>query len=247
VDRPRRHCWRLWPARRCRLRRFPSRVSQNLNHSAITKLVGFGLIPAEISPTTTKNRSGTLAGQFVQTVLHVNVENTLPEPPFDVATAIVEDFSGIGGGFADLWCDCLPSDYTATSLRARRILATGGPSAIALGSLWSTSTGQRTGTISSAQVNPVIIWIPTTLPSKTGRTFLPGVSEADIDEMVYDPSLLAAISVFGNFWAAGGTLSLGSIAWTGAIYRRALAAAHGITNYRISPVVGTQRRRLRPV
>lgn len=190
--------------------------------------------------------SGTLAGQFVQTVMHMNCDNTLPEPPFDVAQAIVDDMS-IGGALVDLYCSALPSDYTATSLRARRILATGGPSAIKLATLFSVSVGQRSGTISSAQVNPVIIWIPTTLPSKTGRTFMPGVSEADIDEMVYDTPLIAALDALGAYWATGGTLTLGSIAWTGAVYRRALAASHGITNHRVSPVVGTQRRRLRPV
>jgi len=191
--------------------------------------------------------SGTLAGQFVQTVLHVNLDNTADEPPFDVADTIVQDFGVTVGTMIDAWNACLPADYSTSSMRARRILPTGGPSAIALGSLFSTNVGQRTGNVSSAQVNPVIIWITTTLPAKTGRTFLPGVSEADIDEMVYTAPLIAAIDAFGAYWETGGTLTLGSIAWTGAIYRRALSASHGITNHRISPVVGTQRRRLRPV
>jgi len=182
----------------------------------------------------------------VQTVLHMNVDNTLPEPPFDVAQAIVTDMSG-AGALIEQYCNCLPSDYNCTSIRARRILATGGPSAIGLSGAMDVSVGQRTGTISAAQVNPVVIWIPTTLPSKTGRTFMPGVSEADIDEMVYTGPLLSALQDFGQYWSVGATLSLGSIAWTGAIYRRTANVSHGITNHRVSPVVGTQRRRLRPV
>ena len=190
--------------------------------------------------------SGTLAGQFVQTVLHVNCDNTLPEPPFDVAQALVDLFIG-NGELVELYCGALPADYACTSFRARRILTAGGPSAIGLSSAMAVNSGARTGNISSAQVNPVIIWIPTTNPAKTGRTFMPGVSEADIDEMVYSSGLITALDAFGTYFEDGGTLPLGSIAWTGAIYRRALSASHGITNHRVSPVVGTQRRRLRPV
>jgi len=190
--------------------------------------------------------SGTLAGQFVQTVLHANVDNTSLVPPFSMADDLLQTFQG-GAALTGLFQDCCPSDYTATSIRCRRVLATGGPSAIVLAGVWGGGTGGRAGTISSAQVNPVIVWIPLTNPAKTGRTFIPGVSEDDIDEMVYDPTLIAALDDFGQYWETGGTTTVFSMDWTGAILRRATNNSHGISNHRISPVVGTQRRRLRPV
>lgn len=139
--------------------------------------------------------SGTLGGQFVQTVQHVQLDIAVSLSAFVSARNIALDFAG-GGGHIEKLLDCLPSDYVATSIRVKKVGGAGGPTAIVLGSGFATTAGQRIGNISSAQANPLIIWIPATAPDKTGRLFLPGVSEDDIEDMALEATLIAACDTF---------------------------------------------------
>lgn len=190
--------------------------------------------------------SGTLAGQFVQSVLHANVANTTDQNPFAMANELLLTFNAAGDGI-ELWCNMLPSDYQLTSARCRRILSAGGPTQIFLPATLHETIGQRAGLVSTAAANPLFIWLTTVRPAKTGRTFVPGVSETDIAEMVLASGLLTAMAAFGDYWRDGGTTITNAFNWTGAILRRELNGSDDITNYRVSPIIGQQRRRLRPV
>lgn len=190
--------------------------------------------------------SGTLAGQFVQNIFHVNVNNTTDLNPYLMAETIL-DAMDVTAGFVERWLDCLPESYVITSLRARKILATGGPTAIRLAGALTATTGTRTGAISSAQVNPVVVWITNIRPNKPGRTFMPGVSESDIDAMVYSSGLLTALDNFISTMAAPFTVGSVPDDASFGIYRRSLSASDDIYAGRVSPTVGTQRRRLHPV
>lgn len=195
--------------------------------------------------------TGHLAGQFVQTVQHVQATIATPVNPFASALLIAQDITF--GPVIDSWCSMLPIDWVGSSVRVRKVDGAGGPTAIVLVSNWSSPGGARPGSISSAQVNPLIIWIGTDTPDKTGRLFIPGVSETDIDDMVLTGGLLTAIQAFVTAWIAGGTLG-GVDSYVGAIYRRArtgpppvAASTDVIFAGQVSPLIGTQRRRLRPV
>jgi hypothetical protein len=189
--------------------------------------------------------SGVLAGQFVQTVQHVKATIATPVNPFASALLIIQDINN--NGLLDAWMAILPDVYTLTSMRCRRVSGTGGATAIIVGGDLTTTTGQRAGGISSAQVSPLIIWIGTTLPDKTGRLFVPGVSESDIQDMQLVAGLLTDMNLFITAWIAGGTV--GSVdTYEGAIYRRTPAIATDVIFAgQVSPLIGTQRRRLRPV
>jgi len=190
--------------------------------------------------------SGTLAGQFVQSVFHINVNNVGDEHPYEEAGDILNTLSATTN-FFNVWTGVLPTIYTITSARCKKILATGGPTNILLGVELSDSVGQRSGHISSAQLNPVLVWITDPRPDKPGRTFLPGISETDIDEMVYTgPWIAAAGNLISNITQPF-TLDGSSDPANFSVYRRALNAADSIDFGRISPVIGTQRRRLHPV
>lgn len=189
--------------------------------------------------------SGIAGGQFVQNVFHVNVTVSGSPDPFTTADAICAKFCA-SGEFVEKFTDALASDYGCTSLRARRVLPSGGPTQIYLGASMSQTEGQRSGGIGASQVAPLIIWITATNPSKTGRTFIPALSETDIDENHLTSGVLTALGAFGTYFAAGGTLA-GAIPWDAAILRRVGGTADGIANFRVSPVIGTQRRRLHPV
>lgn len=197
--------------------------------------------------------SGILGGQFVQTVQHVQCEIATPVNPFATALAIAQEFTA-PGNVLESFMACLPSDYQATSIRVRRVLPTGGATAILVASDFGMSqVGMRTGQISSAQVNPLIVWIRTLSPEDTGRLFLPGVSEDDIDEMMLNVSLVAAINQFCAEYALGGTIG-GVDSWKGAVLVRqpppgpaTPVLTDPIFAGQVSPLIGTQRRRLRPV
>jgi hypothetical protein len=188
--------------------------------------------------------SGTLAGQFVQTVQHVKATIATPVNPFASALLIAQDIDG--GGINAAFMDCLPDVYTLTSIRVRRIDGGGGPTAILTGGALAVTQGGRTGNVSSAQVNPVIVWIPTTSPDKVGKLFVPGVSEADIDNMVLVAGILTAYQTFVTAWIAGGTLG-GVDSYVGAVWRQTALLTDVIFAGQVSPLIGTQRRRLRPV
>lgn len=199
--------------------------------------------------------SGVSAGQFVQTVQHLAGDVTGGGlSPFAIARAIAQELDNAADPFLQQFVDCLPTDYNATSLRVRRVYPTGGPTAILVAGLWTSDTqGQRPGIQQSTQVNPLIIWIGTTLPSKTGRLFIPGVSEDDLDQMVLTPGVASEYSDLGVSWIAGITIA-GLTDFKGAIYRRARTlptpVAHTfdiIEDYYVSPLIGTQRRRLHPI
>lgn len=190
--------------------------------------------------------SGILAGQFVQNVLHVNVDNTTSTNPYTVASKLLETLEGTTAFFGD-WCDALPADYRITSARARRVLSTGGPTAIMLAAAMSISVGQRTGSIQAAQVNPVLIFLTTLRPNRPGRVFLPGLSETDCDDMTYTAGIITAFTTLITNIVTGFTIDTITLAANFGVLRRALASSDDISNGRISPLIGTQRRRLRPV
>jgi len=189
--------------------------------------------------------SGKLGGNFVQNILHVNVEVAVVNP-YETARELLLQMNA-AGAVQELWVNMLPVDYTMTSLRARRILPTGGPTAIILQDSLYEQGGQRAGEISVASNAPLIIWLPTTDPAKTGRTFLPGVSETDIANGVLDSGLITDIQAFMTLWVTGDTFNT-SDTWQGAIKRKGPPqTAATLFAGRISPIVGNQRRRQKPI
>jgi hypothetical protein len=189
--------------------------------------------------------TGHLAGQLCQNVFHFSTNNIGGDPLFSYAKNLGEELMKTGG-FLSKYVDCLPEDYTGSSVRVRTLLPTLGPTYYAGAASWVDGyIGTRSGDISSAQVSPLIIWIADTRETKTGRTFLPGVSEDDIDEMLLIVGLRTAIADFAAIYITGGTTS--DLSWYGAIYRRDLSLNDLVVAAYLSPHIGTQRRRLVPV
>jgi len=188
--------------------------------------------------------TGHLSGQFVQTVLHSVIDNTTSLNPYAVAENLNNLFIA-PAELLDAFLDALPTNYVGSSIRTRRVGPTGGPVAIALASTWNVSTGQRTGDIQSQQVNPLLILIPVDAPAKTGRIFMPGASEDDIDEGQIQAGLVSAMEALGAYLDAGWTVAGGT--GKGGVYRRATKTVDPLGYYRVSPLIGTQRRRLKPI
>lgn len=190
--------------------------------------------------------SGILAGQFVQNVLHINVDNSGSSNPYAVAVDLLDTLNN-DVDFWTAWTNALPADYRITSVRIKRVLVTGGPTAIMLAGSLAASVGARTGSIQAAQVNPVIVLLTTTRPNRPGRIFLPGISETDMDDMVYTSGIISEIEDLMDLLIANFTTTTLAYAANFAVRRTTTAASDDITAARLSPLVGTQRRRLRPV
>lgn len=188
--------------------------------------------------------SGVLAGQFVQNVFHFLFDNTGADEPYPTANDIAKSLCATGA-FIDLYLLCLPNDYRATSIRVRRISTGGGPTAIQLAAQMHTSEGGRTGQISSAQVSPLMIWIPSSEQSKVGKTFLPGCSEDDIEEMALSSDLLDAMQTFIDY--CDGVITGAFASFQLCVLRRTTMTGDPVEFGRVSPLIATQRRRLRPV
>lgn len=197
--------------------------------------------------------SGTLAGQFVQSVFHFHGNITTGYNVFQESINLLLNLSD---NFMTKFLTALPASYTSTSMRCKGVMGLLGPTAILLPGAYvgGMTSGDRTPEISSAQVNPLITWIGTVRPSNTGRTFMPGVAEEDIANMILDPAILA---LYGTFAADFKDVSATGFGWNrqGAIFTRnqpshvpPIVAAYDLVDaYQVSPLIGTQRRRLHPI
>jgi len=190
--------------------------------------------------------SGSISQQFCQNIFHFNVDNTAATDPFTMATAILTK-TNTSANLLEKWCDCLPGDYIISSVRCRRLLPTGGPTAILLHAALSTSGGGRSGASSTSSVAPLMIWLTTLRPAKTGRTYFPGCSVDDLEGNTLASGLVTALTAFGIIMRDGFTPASPAYLCNAAVVRRAISAADDITAYRVSPIIGTQRRRQRPI
>lgn len=196
--------------------------------------------------------SGILGNQFVQTVQHVQADVTTPVNPYASALLIAQDMVGGTGPVTSLM-SILPMEYIPTSLRVKKVSGAGGATAIVLQGDMTEQIGQRAGELSVSSIGPCIIWIPTTAPDKTGRMFVPGVTEDDIHNNTFDPALITALNAWISDYVQLHTLSGHN--YEPVVWRRArpleippvAASADIIFAGQTSPVVGTQRKRLHPV
>lgn len=196
--------------------------------------------------------SGTLVGQFVQTVIHCSINNSGSTSAYAVAKDLNEDICA-SGGFIEALNNCCVNGYQQTSSRVKKVFSGGGPTNIILPGAMSSAGGARTGDISSAQANPLVIEIPTTDPSKTGRIFIPGISESDIDNMQYTSGWLTSTDDLITWLTASHITSTLSYTYRACIARKRQTTPHDVLSgdlvaaAYISPLVGTQRRRLHPL
>lgn len=187
--------------------------------------------------------SGILGGQFVQSVFNFGLDSSSAASSYSVAVGIAEALETEGWMISFL--NCLPEDYHITSVRCKKITSPGGPTAVKLASFYSATNGQRTGQISSAQVAPLVIWIAETESDLVGKTFMPGVSEEDIQDMLLESTLVDAIDLFIAQHIAPMTITANTV--HGVVFRRDGAIGDWIQYGRLSPLIGTIRKRLRPV
>jgi len=90
-----------------------------------------------------------------------------------------------------LWLACIPEDAILIGYKCRRVNNGGGPGIVLP---ITGGEGTRTGHFSAGAIGPALIWSYEKLTGgwAAGRTFLPGVSEDDIQENAFAGALLTA-------------------------------------------------------
>jgi len=184
---------------------------------------------------------GSLRGQFRENVIHYRLNPDPGTNGFDTANDLL---IALNSTFISLWLDMLPPDYVLSAILARQIGPVGGNYAT-IDYEEGTQPGTRGTEAASQQLCPCITLIPGIGIKSAGRIFLPAVDKADYS--MNSPSVGFGIAVnafmtpsIAGFSVAGGTASI-------AIFSRKLNTSNEVVTYHLSPVIGYQRKRARPI
>lgn len=187
---------------------------------------------------------GSTAGQPVANILHYQSDDADAE-----ADPIPECKNFIDQWETEMmteWCAMLPTDYHIHGFKARRVNNTGGPTAS------KPKTGVDGGRGENALLSgsgPVIIgnffngenW-------KTTRIFVPGVAIDDVVGNSFSVGLIGAVDDFIDKYKLPVSVVADGKVWSPGSYKRVAPFTFNvIDSYSPSLIVGTQRRRYRPI
>lgn len=197
-----------------------------------------------------------MPNMVVQVQIHYRVG---PQPGMNV----LHFFANVGVGVTDvdsitqdaigafvvdlesLWRDVLPEDVQIVGYKGRRVSPSGGPTVIVPA---SGVFGTRTGHFSAGSVGPCVIasYMQGDGDWRAGRIFLPGVSEADIQENQFDATLITALDALYDELLDFHVGPVVSQSWEYCIYSRTHNEFSGVEALTTSGRPGTQRGRLKP-
>jgi hypothetical protein len=183
-------------------------------------------------------------GQFAQNILHYQFDDAGFTTTKSAAEALQTAWNNTGPRAALI--TILPAAVTIVSLRGGRVSSPGGFDAFS--PLSGGNVGLRGAAMSASGLAPCLIHYPVNLTQGRGRTFLPGVAEADIEDGIFTTgfrgAVLSALStLFDPITLTGGG---GPTATFGYFSRKGTPHFVALANTILSENLGTQRRRMRP-
>lgn len=184
-----------------------------------------------------------IAGQFASTILHYKFDDVGYPTTQAAAIALVNKWDATSKG---AWLNFLPNVTLLLSAKGRKATGTGGFEAVKVYS--SGNAGTRSGEISAAGVNPVLIHFPVQQRRGRGKTFLPGCREADIKDGIFTDDFVSAINAnkntaFSDLTLVGGGAPVASFVVK---TKSASPGSWAVLDTILSDMVGQQRRRQRP-
>lgn len=187
---------------------------------------------------------GQAGGQFVENVLYFQGAKSNSVTPEADANALVNAFIS---GVMPSYLGCMPTDYSSGGFRAKRVNNTGGPSQVVVYSQPGTGAAQTFSQAQGACCIGDYYAAGATKPQwRATRIFLPAAWVGAITEGQIQNAYGVAVNAF--ITAVQGALGSGPagpfqyVAWS-----RTDNQAYPVVNMEMSLLVGTQRRRLRPV
>lgn len=182
------------------------------------------------------------AGQFAQNVLHYQFDDASFPTSQQAAGDLITKWDTAN---RTAWRSMLSSSVTIVGYKAGRISTPGGFESHA--SLTTVNAGTRSSGISAQGLAPCIIHYPVSLNLARGRTFLPGVSEVDIESGVFTSSFTTAVNTAAGTVFDPLTMTGGGAATFGYFRQKPTKLFVALAESILSQNLGTQRRRMRPV
>lgn len=182
-------------------------------------------------------------GQLFANVLHLNIGDVGAHRPDQYNDKIIDSFST---NYLPPWLDCVSETVEVSSLMVQKITGAGG---FATTKTFASeeAQGTRVGSIGQTSEN-VCLEFPVHLNDKNvnGKVFVSGILDSDIvDNEIVDTAKTRVLALGTTLL---GTYNLdddyGTMQYV--IYNRATGFFATPTFRRLSPFVGSQRRRLRP-
>lgn len=184
---------------------------------------------------------GNLAGQFRENIIYWRLNPDPGTNGYDTAQQLI---IALNATFKPLWLAMLPPDYALDAILARQVGPVGGNYA-SVDYQSGIFVGTRGTEAASQQLCPCVTLIPPMGVKSAGRVFLPAVDKADFVMNAPTAGYLTAIGNFfnaaiGGVSVAGGTASI-------AIFSRKLNTSSETSTFNLSPAIGYQRKRARPI
>lgn len=184
---------------------------------------------------------GLLLDSYRQTVLHFQSTGTADNDTLAAGESLVAAFAA--SAMANFLAT-LPASYVITQLSARRVDLK--PSAVAKTFYGVSSHVGTRGTDATAnQTCPSVFLVPVMGVKSGGKIFWPAVPQGDLVQNVPATSWVTVIDSFIAGLISG--ISNAGITWTLAVFSRKLQTISNVTNHSLSPVVGYQSKRRKPV
>lgn len=187
------------------------------------------------------NIQGTVQGQFRENVLCFQSAGLNTLDTVAAATDLVAAFIAHAEA---LWLACLPQSYFLDLYTAKRAFPKPSASFSTQYQVFST-LGTRGVSATSYNLCPSVFLVPPTGVKSGGKVFMPAVAQADV---VNNAPIAAYTAAVGAFFAACLTGLAGSgTNWQLAVYSRKNTSAALVNTIAISPRLGFQGRRRKPV
>jgi len=187
--------------------------------------------------------SYTCGGQFAQNVWHYQFDDSGFLTTKEAAESLQAAWDTANRSTLR---SILPAATTLNSYKGSCISTAGGFEAFS--PISASNAGTRGATLSASGISPCIIHYPVNISLGRGRTFLPGLAEADCDSGIFTTNFRSAVetaltTLFDPIVLVGGG---GPTAVFG-YFRRPQKVFVALVNSILSENVATQRRRMRPV
>lgn len=184
---------------------------------------------------------GNLGGQYRDNVMHFRITGATNDTPFLNSNALI---AFLNSTIKPLFLACLPTDYYLDSIFARRLAPTTGQYAAYDAEPFS-QQGTRGVNAVSESLCPCITLIPPMDIKSAGKIFMPAVDKGDYNLNVPLAGYVTVINTLMSALVTGGSVAGGTA--TLCIFSRKTNTTSVIAAYHLSPVIGYQRRRARPV
>lgn len=182
-------------------------------------------------------------GQFCANMLHYQFDDSSYGDTASAALALINAFDTANTAHLKA---LLCTSVAILSYRSRCLTQPGGFEAI---KLLSGVTGTRTGILSVAGISPVAVLFPTANAKPRGRCFLPGCSNTDLTDGEFSSTYRAAFTTHAVMFVNTIVLAGGATPTaTPVVYSRKTTpgSSFSVEYARLSDMLGTQRRRMRP-